>query len=468
MRSSVRSLLCLFLVFFPIFVFAQRNERGSGQVKFGGGGAAPDIIDQMTDEERAEIKRGLTANIEMLKANGKLAPESPQVVSLNWPVRKANFTDIFIEGISNYVDQSSPNPGSILDWNCGTRTYDVSGYNHGGIDIFSWPFGWLKMDNFHVEVVAAAAGTIIQKADGNFDRNCAMGGGNPNMIFVRHSDGSVAWYLHMKANSLTSKGVGATVAQGEFLGVVGSSGSSTGPHLHFELYNASNQLQEPYQGACNSLNANSWWAVQEPYRVSRTNALLTHSAPPGFPTCPGQEVPNLQSVFAPGATMYLAAYYRDQLVNQRTVWELVRPDGTTFQTWNHDSPNTYNASYWYYQVPAPTSPLGTWKVRTTFQGQTVERPFVIGTASSPLVTLTGRVTNFGGRGITKATVTLTNSSTGATRTALTNRNGIYTFASVAVGDTYNITASQRRYTFGSAVRSVTPVENTTGLDIVAH
>ncbi len=468
MRSSARMFLCLLFILVPIFVFAQRSDREPRQIRTAGGGAAPDISDSMTDEQRAEIQRSIAENIAKLKAGGNLAPESPQAVSLNWPVRKANFTDIFIEGISNYVDQNPANPGSTLDWNCGTRTYDVSGYNHGGIDIFSWPFGWLKMDNFQVEVVAAAAGTIIQKADGNFDRNCAMGGGNPNMIFVRHSDGSVAWYLHMKANSLTSKGVGATVAQGEFLGVVGSSGSSTGPHLHFELYNASNQLQEPYQGACNSLNANSWWAVQEPYRTTRINALLTHSAPPSFPTCPTQEVPNTRFVFSPGATIYMAAYYRDQLTGQQTQWEMLRPDGSTYTSWTHTSPNTYNASYWYYSLALPSSPLGTWKLRTTFQGQTVERPFAIGPPSSALVTLSGRVTSFGGRGIAGANVTLTNSATGATRTALTNRNGIYTFASVTAAESYAVTASQRRYNFGNAVRSVTPVENTSGLDIVAH
>ncbi len=468
MRSSVRTFFCLIFILFPAFVFAQRSEREPGQTRIAGGGAAPDIYDSMTDKQRVEIQRGLGENIAKLKAEGKLSPESPQAVGLNWPVRKVNFNDRFIDGISNYVDQNPANPGAILDWNCSNRTYDLAGYNHRGIDIFTWPFGWLRMDTFQAEVVAAAAGTIIQKADGNFDRNCSIGGGNPNMIFVRHSDGSVAWYLHMKANSLTSKGVGATVAQGEFLGVIGSSGSSTGPHLHFELYNTSNDLQEPYQGACNSLNASSWWNVQEPYRNTRINALMTGSAAPVMPACPTQEVPNAQSTFAPGATIYMTAFYRDQLINQQTVWELVRPDGAVHQTWTHTSPNTYSASWWWYSVPLPATPLGTWRVRLTSLAQTVERPFVLGSPSSALVTLTGNVTSSAGRGIGRATVTLTNSSTGATVNTTTRKNGPYTFTNVAAGANYTVTAAHGRFAFGSAVRPVTPVENTTGLDIMAR
>ena len=50
-----------------------------------------------------------------------------------------------------------------------------------------------------------------------------------------HADGSVAWYGHMKAGSLTNKAVGQTVSSGEYLGIVGSSGNSTGPHLHFGI-----------------------------------------------------------------------------------------------------------------------------------------------------------------------------------------------------------------------------------------
>src|SRR5204862_192241 len=83
----------------------------------------------------------------------------------------------------------------ILDYNCGTRSYDTStGYNHQGTDIVLWPFAWNRVDDDAVLVVAGAPGVIVNKSDGNFDRNCAMNNGNWNAVYIRHADGSVAWY----------------------------------------------------------------------------------------------------------------------------------------------------------------------------------------------------------------------------------------------------------------------------------
>jgi hypothetical protein len=305
-------------------------------------------------------------------------------VPLSWPVRKRpGLADPNVDGISNFVDQNPAFPNQLLDWNCGTRTYDqASGYNHKGIDIFSWPFSWKKMDNNEVEIVAAAPGTIILKSDGNFDRNCGFGAGNWNAVYVRHADNSVAWYGHMKNGSLISKAVGDTVVTGERLGVVGSSGNSTGPHLHFELYNASNQLQDPYQGTCNSMNNFSWWAAQEPYRVSRINRLMTHGAPPVFPTCPNTETTNEKSVFKPGDPIYTGAYYRDQLVGQQTQFSMIRPDGVVHQAWTQNSPNTYNASGWYWTWALPANAMrGTWTLRAVFNGVTTDQTFKVGTST---------------------------------------------------------------------------------------
>jgi hypothetical protein len=83
------------------------------------------------------------------------------------------------------------------------------------------------MDNQQVEISAAAAGTIVSKSDGNFDRSCTFNNNQWNAVYVYQADGSVGWYGHMKSGSLTLKGVGASVAAGEYLGRVGSSGSST-------------------------------------------------------------------------------------------------------------------------------------------------------------------------------------------------------------------------------------------------
>jgi murein DD-endopeptidase MepM/ murein hydrolase activator NlpD len=347
----------------------------------GGGPYRPARTSCLDEAQRQRIREEVNRSIEALIREGVLKESGPTSVPLSWPLRAAaSLPDPGYHGISNFVDQNPSFPNALLDYNCGARTYDLaSGYNHAGIDFFTWPFGWLKMDTSAVEIVAAAPGTIVLKSDGNFDRQCGFGGGNWNAVYVRHADNSVAWYGHMKNGSLTSKPVGATVVAGEFLGVVGSSGNSTGPHLHFELYDGASQLNEPYGGPCNSMNAFSWWTAQRPYYDSAVNAIHTNSAAPAFNTCPQQETPNIATLFSPGQTAYFVTYYRDQRSGQQTAYSIRRPDGTLFDSWSHSSPAAfYAASYWYWFQPLPTGPQGTWRFRADYQGAAYETLFSLG------------------------------------------------------------------------------------------
>ncbi len=76
--------------------------------------------------------------------------------------------------------------------------------------------------------------------------------GNPpaNYVVVRHDNGLLGYYWHLKKGSVTTKDLGARVAVGEKLGFVGSSGFSTGPHLHFEVRDGGGAVVDPYAGAC--------------------------------------------------------------------------------------------------------------------------------------------------------------------------------------------------------------------------
>jgi murein DD-endopeptidase MepM/ murein hydrolase activator NlpD len=186
------------------------------------------------------------------------------------------------------VDLDPNYPGFLLDYNCGTRTYDSgNGYNHQGTDFFLWPWGWRKLDRGEVQIVAAAPGQIIYRRDGNFDHNCVNNNSNWNAVYVQHADGSLAWYGHMKNGSVTKKLDGEFVNQGEYLGVVGSSGNSPYPHLHFEVYDANSSLIDPWSGPCNNLSPETWWASQRPYVDSAINQVTTGSAPVENPPCPG-------------------------------------------------------------------------------------------------------------------------------------------------------------------------------------
>jgi len=176
----------------------------------------------ISDSERKQVKLQVQKNIQQLKNKGILNDKSINnaIVSFDWPLRQTaglNFNSYY--AISNYVDQDQS--GGLLDYDCGARTYD----GHNGIDIYTWPFDWYIYDNDFVEVIAAAPGTIIARNDGEFDQQCALdNSATANYIIVQHSDGSRAYYWHMKQGSVTTKTVGQTVAVGEYLGVVASSG----------------------------------------------------------------------------------------------------------------------------------------------------------------------------------------------------------------------------------------------------
>lgn len=337
----------------------------------------------LSDEQRRNIKARLQTKIDSLLSIDKIQPGTQQTQPLlEWPVVPApGVTDPDIYAISFYVDQEPTFPGQLLDFFCGNRTYDLTnGYNHSGIDMFNWPFRWYKMDNDLVHVVAAAPGTIIFKQDGNFDRNCSFGNGSWNAVYLRHRDGSVTWYAHLKNGSLTEKAVGDVVTAGEFLGVVGSSGNSSGPHLHFETYDAGDNLIDPFAGSCNTLNSESWWLEQRPYYNSGINKLMTHSAPPVFPPCPQQEILNEKNHFIQGEVVYTAAYYRDQLNGQNSEYKVLQPDGSVYIQWPHSSDaDHFNSSYWYWWWNLPeNASTGIWTFQVTYESEIYEHQFSVG------------------------------------------------------------------------------------------
>lgn len=59
-------------------------------------------------------------------------------------------------------------------------------------------------------------------------------GGYGNQTLIRHANGYVSSYNHQSAIAKTVK-AGAKVVQGQVIGWVGTTGLSTGPHLHYEL-----------------------------------------------------------------------------------------------------------------------------------------------------------------------------------------------------------------------------------------
>ncbi len=334
--------------------------------------------DEMSDTTRDTIQRELDASIARLFEEGRLAPEAATAPSapgvlLDWPLRPRPGLDWFaVHGISAHVDQD-PAATTIQDYNCGTRTYD----GHHGTDIFLWPFSWNLVDDDAVAVVAAADGVLIGKSDGNFDRNCASNSNTWNAAFVRHADGSVAWYGHMKNGSVTARAVGDPIVTGEQLGIVASSGSSTGPHLHFELHDAAGAILDPFTGPCNRLNPDSWWALQRAYTEPTVNKLMTSFAVPQLNNCPAPGVTNEAFVFRPGDTVWFSRFYHDQVNTGPSVATIFRPDRSVFRTWSSTIPDPYYAASWgwnQYTIGA-AEPLGKWQFEVQYQGRTYDHDF---------------------------------------------------------------------------------------------
>ena len=91
----------------------------------------------------------------------------------------------------------------------------IGSTNHKGIDI--------GRVGYTTEIHAAKAGTVIVS-----QYSSSYG----NYVVVSHGSGNTTLYAHMSSRKVS---VGAYVNQGDVLGITGSTGHSTGPHLHFEI-----------------------------------------------------------------------------------------------------------------------------------------------------------------------------------------------------------------------------------------
>jgi hypothetical protein len=120
-------------------------------------------------------------------------------------------TEVVAEGFYIWPSSASDYVTSFF----GTRLHPILGVykTHTGIDIGA---------GYGTAILAAADGVVTTAA--------YNAGGYGNYIIIDHGNGNKTLYAHM---SQMSAGVGQTVKQGQTIGFVGSTGLSTGPHLHF-------------------------------------------------------------------------------------------------------------------------------------------------------------------------------------------------------------------------------------------
>jgi len=143
---------------------------------------------------------------------------------LNPPAPKQNKLQTVSQETSNYSGGkfSWPTVGGYISSEMGQRW----GRLHGGIDI-------ARTDRSTSPPILAAEGGVVVSA--GFD------GGFGNKVVIDHGDGLKTVYAHLASISVSS---GQSVSRGTQLGIMGTTGSSTGIHLHFEVHQ-NGQRQNP-------------------------------------------------------------------------------------------------------------------------------------------------------------------------------------------------------------------------------
>ena len=134
-------------------------------------------------------------------------------------------------------DYVTPTPASSgYTWPCPGFYYlsslwneDRTTYNHGAIDIAGGGI-------LGAPVVAADSGTVAYTCTyctHNWGKSgsCGCGGGYGNYVWIDHGNGKETIYAHLTSVNVNP---GDYVTKGQLIGYVGSTGYSTGPHLHFE------------------------------------------------------------------------------------------------------------------------------------------------------------------------------------------------------------------------------------------
>ncbi len=187
-----------------------------------------------------------------------------------------------------YFDENGSTAGA-QDWNCSGSSYD----GHHGSD-FSLAGGNAAIDTGW-DIVALADGTVESTQDGNYDHcstcdatvdgRCgrAYGYGYGNHVVINHGSHKVI-YAHMR-NGSVRVAPGDTVHCGDVIGQIGSSGCTTGAHVHIEtraLGGTSSTAFDPFAGSC-SPTSPSLWTDQGTYR-GMPAPTCDGSTPP--PTCP--------------------------------------------------------------------------------------------------------------------------------------------------------------------------------------
>ncbi|MBE6837617.1 MAG: hypothetical protein E7509_06500 [Ruminococcus sp.] len=159
------------------------------------------------------------------------------------------------EALQQQQQQQKPSGGNNNNGLGGTFGGDI---HVNGSGVFAWPvpgfyhvtsgIGW-RWGSYHkgidissygirgANITASDSGTVVKvnnscRHDWGKSGSCGCGGGYGNYCIINHGNGYMTLYAHAQYMNVS---VGQQVSQGQTLGIIGSTGWSTGDHLHFEV-----------------------------------------------------------------------------------------------------------------------------------------------------------------------------------------------------------------------------------------
>ncbi len=250
--------------------------------------------------------------------------------------------------INNYTDRDTTTGLRDFMGQTGTlaRTYD--GHNGADIDIASFR----GMDSGAAVVRAAAPGIVRVVVEDQEDRHTTCTG-QWNVVEIEHANGYRVFYGHLRRDSVVVT-VGQTVTAGQTLGVAGSSGCSSHPHLHLEVHDCSGSVVEAFNGM---------WPAPPAYAAPSDvmDVMLRKGA---FANVDQVKDPVANpTLFAQNETLGLALSAALRGGDVVTI-SMVAPDGSVPSSWSWTVPGVARYAHWFpswtWIVPATS---GSWTAR---------------------------------------------------------------------------------------------------------
>ena len=271
-----------------------------------------------------------------------------------------------------YYADLDPTSG-IHDFRCTPFTYD----GHDATDACLRSFGEMDVG---MPIFAAGDGRVIAVDDGHPDRNTAGNLQPNNYVVIDHGNGRVCYYWHMRRGSVLVAPK-QLVRAGDQIGMCGSSGHSSFPHLHFSVYENGVPV-EPHSGACQPSTTRWLWQPEWQENSAVWDCGITRTDPTSVLPYP-ERGPSGGQIALSDPYFYFWAELVNQPANSTWRARFKRPDNSIAY---ESAVTPFNPAYYYrwwvwywrFDVPDLHSIPGTWTFELELNGSKhVTAPFEV-------------------------------------------------------------------------------------------